>query len=383
MSYLDGDLTPPHAHSVREHLAQCAACRENSENIRRTSSQLASWTVAARNVSLPNGPLQIGVPDRSEKNYVYPLSVPLRFRLFFAKPRIWATAAVLLLGVLGIVVFPRRESHPQMAFNGASAMPSRGPRSEPETLRHSVDESMVSPFRPMIARTASLLISARNFADAHNSLERIVAEHQGYLANLKVSASDQGTRSLDAQARVPSEQLQTVLSELRVIGRVEAETQGGEDVSARSIDLQTRIKNAREEEGRLQEILQKRTGKLSDVLEVEREESRVRGEIEQMEAEQKALSTRVVFAEISLTISEEYHASLNNPLSIRRQLRNAMIDGFRTAGQGLLSISVALLNAGPTVLVLISVLFWPVRWGWRRFAAQSSRPVPESRVPSS
>ena len=53
-----------------------------------------------------------------------------------------------------------------------------------------------------------------------------------------------------------------------------------------------------------------RTGKLSDVLEVEREVSRVRGEIEQMEAERRTTADQVTFATVQLGAREDYQAQL-------------------------------------------------------------------------
>lgn len=59
------------------------------------------------------------------------------------------------------------------------------------------------------------------------------------------------------------------------------------------------LANGKHTEQRLTEILRTRTGKLQDVLKVELEIDRVRGEIEQMEAEKKELGKRVAFATLS------------------------------------------------------------------------------------
>jgi anti-sigma-K factor RskA len=61
-------------------------------------------------------------------------------------------------------------------------------------------------------------------------------------------------------------------------------------------------------EQRLTDLLRQRTGKLSDVLEVETEFSHVHGEIEQMEAQRRLLSKQVEFSTITATVTEEFKA---------------------------------------------------------------------------
>ena len=104
-----------------------------------------------------------------------------------------------------------------------------------------------------------------------------------------------------------------MIAELKSLGHVENETQAGEEVTQQHADLVARLKNSRETEQRLQAILLQRTGKISDVLAVEQEIARVRGEIEQMEAEQKTLEHRVDFASIELSLAEEYKAQIGSP----------------------------------------------------------------------
>jgi tellurite resistance protein len=56
-----------------------------------------------------------------------------------------------------------------------------------------------------------------------------------------------------------------------------------QDVTEEFYDVDARLRNKRVEEQRLVEHLKKSTARLQDILAVEREISRVRGEIEQME----------------------------------------------------------------------------------------------------
>ena len=124
---------------------------------------------------------------------------------------------------------------------------------------------------------------------------------------------DSPPRGVEASLRVPASELAATLAELRSLGRVQRETQSGEEVPQQHADLLARLQNSREEEQRLRAILQQRTGKIDDVLQVEEEIARVRGEIESMEAEQKVLEHRVDFAAIDLELVEEYKAPFDSP----------------------------------------------------------------------
>ncbi|HYL82670.1 MAG TPA: DUF4349 domain-containing protein [Candidatus Angelobacter sp.] len=221
---------------------------------------------------------------------------------------------------------------------------------------------------PMIARTVSLSIVVKDFDAGRASLDAILARHNGYAANLSASTPQSAARVIQASLRIPEPQLAATIGELKALGRVENETQNGEEVTQQHADLVARLKNSRETEQRLQDVLRTRTGKVKDVLEVEEEIARVRGEIEQMEAEQKTLEHRVEFATIDLKLAEEYKAQLTSPApSAGMQLRNAIVNGFRNASESLLSIILFLAEAGPTLLLWLALLFIPARLLWRRY----------------
>jgi hypothetical protein len=226
---------------------------------------------------------------------------------------------------------------------------------------------------PMIARTVSLAILVKDFDSSRASLDAILARHNGYSANLAVNTPQGAARTIQASLRIPAPQLSAALAELKSLGRVEEETQNGEEVTQQHADLVARLKNSRETEQRLQAILTQRTGKISDVLEVEEEIARVRGEIEQMEAEQKNLEHRVDFAAIDLKLSEEYKAKLDSPApAISTLIHNAAVNGYRNVADTLLSIILFFAEYGPVLafwLLLFSIPAWLVWRRWRHATA--------------
>jgi len=145
----------------------------------------------------------------------------------------------------------------------------------------------------------------------------------------RTSSGSKWIIGLDAVLRVPADQLAPTVAEINGLGRVEAESQGGEEVTSQYIDIDARLTNARNTEQRLTDLLRQRTVKLADVLAGELELGRVRGEIERMEAEKKSLINRVDFATLNATIREDYQALVPvGPFSMLARFRNTAVEAI-------------------------------------------------------
>lgn len=233
-----------------------------------------------------------------------------------------------------------------------------------------------------IAHTASIRISAGNFSAAHDGVVRIVQSHGGYVQGMTVSSPMDSSRSLAATLAIPSAQSEAALEDLRKLGRIDEERQESENVTANSEDLDIRLKNARETETGMTGILRTATARLGDILEVEREISRVRVEIESMEAEQKRLHGRVQYSGIDVNIFEDSQAvSKLAYAQVLHDLKSSVIEGYRSAVSSLFVALEIFLSAGPSLLIWGLLLFWPARWVWRRWRAvgeEESAPAPQA-----
>ena len=209
----------------------------------------------------------------------------------------------------------------------------------------------------MIARTVSLTIQVKDVAASRPALDAILARYHGYAAELTINTPEGSARSFSASLRIPAPALPASLADLRNLGRIQNESQSGEEVTQQHADLVARLRNARETEQRLLAILQQRTGKVEEVLQVEEQISNTRGEIERMEAEQKALEHRVDFATVQLQLGEEYRAQLGTPsTSVGTRMRNAFVSGLGNAGSNVLGIILFFEESGPVLLLWVVLL---------------------------
>jgi hypothetical protein len=220
------------------------------------------------------------------------------------------------------------------------------------------------PSGPMLVRTAELALRVKSLEAARTGLEASVGKRQGYLSNLSLSTAGEPAAQLRATVRVPAQWLEPTLAELRALGHVEQENQAAEDVTRQSADLDVRLANARVTEDRLVSLLRLQTGKLSDILQVEEQMTRVRGEIEQMESERRDLSHRVAYASVNVALHEQTSVPVPK-YSIGERLTEAAKMGWHSFLESLLSTAVFLLSVGLELVFwggLVAVGGW---WAWR------------------
>ena len=164
--------------------------------------------------------------------------------------------------------------------------------------------SQVSDSSRMLIRTANIGIKVDSLEVAMAALRRLAAALGGAVGNVSVSAGEFQVRSATLELRVPSARFADAMAGMSPIGKVEYSNESAEDVGEEYVDLTARIANSKRLESRLIDLLATRTGKLEDVLAVERELARVREEIERHEGRVRYLSTRVATSTLSVTVSE-------------------------------------------------------------------------------
>jgi hypothetical protein len=252
----------------------------------------------------------------------------------------------------------------------AREMKSTAPVTEsPAASPRYVGLQAASDSGPLLARSARLTLLVGDLDAARAEVDRIVSAAGGFIGQLRLSDERGAKRLMSGNLRVPEKTLDGTMEQLRRVGKVRREGRDAEDVTQQSADLNARLANARNSEKRLNDILANRTGDLKDVLEAEREVSRVRGEIEQMEAARRVLDRRITFATVELEMAEEQKAALDiGDESIFAKLRNAMVGGWNSAFNSLLDVTLLLAWAAPTLLLWGLALIIPYRMLRRRFA---------------
>jgi hypothetical protein len=160
----------------------------------------------------------------------------------------------------------------------------------------------VAPER--IIRTAQLHLEVDDVTAATVRIDSIVRQADGIVADRRQSAGENSKQSADLVIRVPASGLGGVVPALRALGAVRLDVASAQDITREYVDLETRLEVKEQALVRLRQLLANRTAKLSEVLEVEREITRLVSEIEQMKGERRYYDDRVALATIELRVFE-------------------------------------------------------------------------------
>ena len=419
MAYLDGELPVERAAATATHLRECRECQALTANLKVVSESLTAWEVEPKE-SLITAELTAALDERdaqsknsaTESNPTWLGSGRFgRFTPFVGGAFVGGVAMFLVAFMLTYSVTREHAAPQYRASSRASSTLSQSQmaagvgdqggdrnRLEPGAVTLSDTQNVllaerkaqsdissnletraartyaaqakaeaVLPSAPMILRTAQVTLVTQNLDKTRSGLDQIVRRYSGYVGDLTTSSPTDGARKLTATLRVPSAQLDAAIAELKTLGRVESESQSGQDVTAQYVDLEARLSNARNTEQRLIDLLKQRTGKLADVLEVETELSRVREEIERMEGERRLLSKQVEYATLNASVSEEFKSPANAlPDSTGTRFRSAAVDGYQSVVNFIIGVALFFISDGPMLLLWIAILFFPVRYAWKK-----------------
>jgi len=191
----------------------------------------------------------------------------------------------------------------------------------------------------LIIKTGSLSLQVAGLDAALDAATRQITALGGY-----ASGSDREGDGEDATAsitfRIPAARWDEALTGLRHLAdKVLAERSGTEDVTRQVVDLGARIKNLEATEKALQAIME-RAGEIKDVLAVQAELTKVRGDIEQMTAEKQHLEEQAAMS--TLTVG---FALKPNPVLVSQQQFDANSEAER-ASASLVSVLQGLATAG-------------------------------------
>jgi hypothetical protein len=200
--------------------------------------------------------------------------------------------------VTGTVVAAEESAPTSKIEDVLSLFQGGGPSSGPTTA---------TPIQPNEATPAEQLVVEMWMDMQIDDVTKAVAEVSGRVVaggGRVVSTNLVGTSSAALVIRMPPAKTTELATWIDTLGVTESKRTLATDVSKQWFDNDLALKNQRVTMDRL-EALAKRDLPLADVLQVEKEMTRVRGEIERIEGEQRFLADRVQYATINLTLDHQ------------------------------------------------------------------------------
>jgi hypothetical protein len=216
----------------------------------------------------------------------------------------------------------------------------------------------------MVIRTGEAFIEVDKVDPAVLKVRQLAAQVGGYIANSSISGGHDQIRQATIELKIPTTKYEEAVGSLSTIGKVETVNSTAQDVGEEFVDVTARVNNSRRLEERLISLLANRTGKLDEVLRVERELARVREEIERYEGRLRYLSARVAMSTLTITVHEPAPILGNSPGE------NPIAAAFRRAWKNFVGVVAASIAAlGVLIpLAILALLGWA---GYRRWKGRA------------
>ena len=206
-----------------------------------------------------------------------------------------------------------------------------------------------------IQKNARTQIEVKDIDLSISKVEKIIQKYQGEIINSNRGGADIGDPYANISFRVPVESLQDVLKEILDIStKIIREEIYTNDVTEEFIDVEAKLSNMKSTESRFKELLLKTTT-VTEILEVETQLTRIRGEIDGLEGRLKYLNQTTSTSRIDLNLQQEPSISGD---------KWGFSDSFKTALTNLTSFGkitadffINFLVFSPILLILLALIF--------------------------
>ena len=198
-----------------------------------------------------------------------------------------------------------------------------------------------------------------DYTSFENQLPLLVSKHGGFIASNKTDRRYNDQQSGTWVVRLPVDQYADFLTGVDSLGFAESRTENAQDVTEEYVDLTARIKNKKQLETRVLEMLENQEGPLKDVLEIERELSRIREAVERMEGRIRFLQDRTSLATITIKCREQKEYQPAQAPTLASRMNQSWSNSILALQRGGENFLVALIGSIPWLVVfgLVASLF--------------------------
>ena len=215
-------------------------------------------------------------------------------------------------------------------------IPTSGQKGSAEGVQDTLTAGPDAVDPSKIIYSARLTLESKEFDKSVEAVEKIVADLGGYFEDQSVYDQGASARKAAMTIRVPQEQYQTALEQLKGVAHVTFSNQSAENVSKDYYDIQSRLDTAKVKLERLQTLLKDATD-MADIIELENAISNVEWEIDYYAGSLKDYDSRIDYSTVSLELYEvlELTDTEPEPVSFGARLKNSFANGFEAIGDGI------------------------------------------------
>lgn len=182
------------------------------------------------------------------------------------------------------------------------------------------------------------------------------------------STQSTGPLSGTITIKVPVAKFDAFVRQVRKLGNIQAESESTEDVTQQHIDMKARLKNLRAEEAAFIRFFKAATS-VREMIAIEQQLARVRGDIESLQGQVDFLEQRAALATLTLQLSEP--GSVVSPPGQSWGFVEAITQAIRNF-VSVINFLIMMTGAVLPLLLIGLIGFWPMRWLLRRFVLRKT-----------
>ncbi|MGI6113950.1 MAG: DUF4349 domain-containing protein [Mahellales bacterium] len=209
-----------------------------------------------------------------------------------------------------------------------------------------------------IIKSAYVSLETDEFQRTIDTITGKVVAVGGYIENSElVNSNREGElRRANYQLRVPKNIFDQFILDLNQYGNVSRSSIQGEDITGQYFDVDTRVKTLKAQEQRVLQLLAK-AEKLEDIINIERELSYLRNEIEMLTGTLKNWDNMISYSKVVIDIYEvkSLAAIETGGTGLASRLKNGFISSIYNLGKVLAGILIFIVSVLPFVLVIVVV----------------------------
>lgn len=242
---------------------------------------------------------------------------------------------------------------------------SYAPAATPLEAEKGGEVSAETPSR-LVIKTGTINMVVREVESSVKSIVEYTESKGGWVVSSTITEKEKVPLGA-VTVRVPAEVFDEALAYFRGLAeKVSYERTQGQDVTEEYVDLQSQLRNLEATESQLLKIME-RSGKISEVLEVQRELTNVRERIERIKGRMQYLeqSAKMATITVNLSLSEEL---LPIPPTEKWRPKYVLIRAWRSVLGAWRNISYLLIwiVVYGLVWVPLVIIIWLARKFWRK-----------------
>jgi hypothetical protein len=235
-----------------------------------------------------------------------------------------------------------------MHYNAASSSKSLAKGKRMNNVSSDKNES-IAVERKLI-KTGSVTFETKKIEATRKTILDLVNQNNGYIASdNQYKSSDRVTTTI--VVRIPVKSFDAVIEGIaKGVEKFDNKNIRVSDITEQFLDVEARLKTKKALEAKYLEIL-KKAKTVREILDVERELGKLRGDIEATEGRLKYLQSQVSFSTLNITF---YKKIVGSEIGFGGEIGDAFKQGFKNVK----AFMVFMINVWPFMIILFLLIFY-------------------------